>query len=270
MPYDVNDFEQEVIQRSHNIPVLTDFWAEWCSPCKILGPILERLAQQNNDEWALAKVNTDAHQMVARKYSVKSIPNVKLFVDGLVTDEFMGALPENDVREWIRKALPGKYGAEIERAKEYLSQNQLPEAAEILDKVLAEEPNNDETVVLLARAVLCSDTKRAVQIVGGVQLGSQYFEIAQAIITISSLLEHLEGTEALPNDLVKSKYIDSIGYIRSTNFSSAIQGFLDVIRRNRYYDQDGARRACIAIFAIMGDDHEITREYRPKFSQVLF
>ena len=100
MNYEVQDFQKEVIERSKNIPVLVDFWAEWCGPCKMLGPILERLAEKYKDIWALAKLDTDNNQEIAMEYGIRGIPNVKLFVNGNVADEFTGALPENMVEQW--------------------------------------------------------------------------------------------------------------------------------------------------------------------------
>lgn len=99
-------FQQEVIDKSHTKPVLVDFWAPWCGPCRILGPTLEKLARESEGGWRLVKINTDTHQDLARRYHVRGIPAVKLFVDGEVHDEFVGALPEHDVRQWLSRALP--------------------------------------------------------------------------------------------------------------------------------------------------------------------
>src|SRR5512146_3135168 len=118
MESDVKDFTKDIIDRSKSIPVLVDFWAEWCAPCRILGPVLERLAEKYKNRFVLVKVNTDKNPEIAARYGIRGIPNVKLFVDGTVSDEFTGALPVQAVDQWLKKALPGKNASEIEKAKE--------------------------------------------------------------------------------------------------------------------------------------------------------
>jgi putative thioredoxin len=105
------DFQKEVIDASKQQPVLVDFWAEWCGPCKMLGPILEKLEKEANDAWKLVKINTDLHPDLSRQYQIQGIPAVKLFVDGQVTAEFAGALPEPHVRAWLNEHLPKNAGA---------------------------------------------------------------------------------------------------------------------------------------------------------------
>ena len=109
MHFDVQDFEAEVLRKSMEVPVVVDFWAEWCAPCKVLGPILERLAAESAGKWVLAKVNTEVHQEIARQHAIQSIPNVKLCYERKVVSEFLGALPDYLVLRWLKKTLPSKH-----------------------------------------------------------------------------------------------------------------------------------------------------------------
>lgn len=102
-----NNFEEDVIQTSHRKPVVVDFWAPWCGPCRVLGPTLEKLAKESKGRWRLVKINADSFPVLTQRFGVRGIPAVKMFVDGAVKDEFVGALPEQAVREWLGRALPG-------------------------------------------------------------------------------------------------------------------------------------------------------------------
>src|SRR5512146_1797389 len=118
MESEVRDFNKDIIERSKTIPVLVDFWAEWCGPCRILGPVLEKLAVKYKNRFELVKVNTDKNQEIAARYGIRGIPNVKLFIDGKVADEFTGALPEPAVEQWLKKAIPGKHTEELKKVRE--------------------------------------------------------------------------------------------------------------------------------------------------------
>ena len=270
MSYEVSDFGVDVLERSKTIPVVVDFWAAWCGPCKVLGPILEKLAGSAGGRWVLAKVDTDKYQTLAAQYGVRGIPNVKLFIDGKVVDEFVGALPESGVVRWLEKALPGKFDKQIEEAEQCIQQGDVSSGTTLLEEVLANEPENEHARVLLARILALSDSPRAVDLVKGIEEYSEHFLLADAVRTIGSLLQKLARPEMLLDDPVKGQYLDAIRKLSTSEFDPAVEGFIQVIKANRYYDDDGSRKACIAIFKIIGDEHEVTRNRRREFSSALY
>ena len=101
-----HNFDEDVIQTSHRKPVVVDFWAPWCGPCRILGPTLEKLAKESGGRWRLVKINADTFPDLSQRFGVRGIPAVKLFVNGAVKDEFVGALPEPALRQWLDRSLP--------------------------------------------------------------------------------------------------------------------------------------------------------------------
>ncbi len=102
------DLEKDIIEASKHTPVLVDFWADWCGPCHMLSPSLEKLAEEAGENWTLVKVNTEIQPDVAAKYGIRGIPNVKMFIDGEVAGEFVGAMPEGQVRQWLEANVPAK------------------------------------------------------------------------------------------------------------------------------------------------------------------
>ena len=167
MAYDVTNFQKEVLEKSHETPVLVDFWAPWCGPCRVLGPVLEKLAGENGNAWTLAKLNTDENQEVSMQYGIRGIPAVKLFVDGQVVNEFTGALPEHSVRQWLAEALPSEGKKRLTQAEAALDANQ-PDVAELLLRaVLADEPDNTKARLLLAQVLAFSNPAEAADLAQG-------------------------------------------------------------------------------------------------------
>ena len=269
MEYDVSDFEKEVIERSHSIPVLVDFWADWCGPCKILGPVLERLAAQTDGAWVLAKVDTERHAEVAGKYDIQSIPNVKLFIDGIVVNEFVGALPEYQVKRWLESAIPGKHRKQIEQAEALLVAGNLDAARTLLEQVLSPEPQNIDARVLLARSLVFADPSRAAATIDGID-EPRHEDMLTAIRVLVRLLGLARNPGLLPEGAVRGLYLSAVQHLASRDFSSAIEQFIEVIRENRSYDEDGSRKACIAIFKLLGEEHPVTQRHRRDFSSALY
>ena len=269
MGYDVSDFEKEVIERSFSIPVLVDFWAEWCGPCKILGPVLERLAGQSDGRWMLAKVDTEEHVEVARKYQIQSIPNVKLFVDGKVANEFVGALPEYQVQRWLQTAIPSRYRTQLEQAEAFLVACNFGAAKALLEPVIAAEPGDVDARMLFARSIVFKDPGKAAALIENIE-EPKYSDIQSAIQTFARLHTLAHHADGLAENATRPLYLSAIQSLISQNFDAAVGQFIDIIRQDRYYDDDGARKACIALFKLLGEDSDVTKQYRRDFSSALY
>ncbi len=269
MNYEIKDFNKDVIEKSHHSPVLVDFWAEWCAPCRILGPTLEKIAENNKDKFSFAKIDTDANQEVAMKYGIKSIPTVKLFIKGEVADEFSGALPEKMIEEWLDKALPSEEKELIHTARALL--NTEPEKAkEILEKLNSLQPENFEVRALLAKLILFEDPSKALLLVDNYQNELSNTEEAESVHTLAIIFDKLNDSEKLPVSNVKDIYFSAIDDLRKKDFDTALEKFINVIREDRQYDNDGARRVCIAIFKYLGEEHPTTLKHRRDFGSALY
>ncbi len=265
---EVKDFQKDVIEKSFDKPVLVDFWAEWCAPCRMIGPVLEKLAEENKENWKLAKIDTDKNQDIATKYGVRGIPNVKLFKNGEVINEFTGALPEQAIKDWLKKSIPDKFADQIEHAKILLKNGNSSDAKIILEDVYKGDINNSEIKVLLAKILLFENQKEAIRLTQNIDGNRENIELAEAINTLAELLNKDE--HALPSSEVREKYSDAINDIRNRNFDSALEKLIDVIRTDRNYDDDGARKVCIAIFKFLGEDNETSLKHRRDFGRALY
>jgi putative thioredoxin len=266
---EVSDFDREVLERSKSTPVLVDFWAEWCAPCRVLGPILERLAAEAAGRWILAKVDVEAHPDIAAAYDVASIPNVKLFADGRTVGEFVGLLPEPEVRGWLGRALPSPLAGEVAAARALLDQARWPEAVHRLRAVVGAEPANRAARIALAEALLHT-TPRDVEpalldLADDFDLGDR----VDALRTLARLALLLEDPSALPEAPEKARLLDGLQAIRAGDWAAALEAFIDVLRRSRDYAGGAARQGGRAVFVLLGHGHPVTDRFHRAFSGAL-
>ena len=267
---DVTNFEEQVLAASHEKPVLVDFWAPWCGPCRQLGPILERLASEKEDQMTLAKLNTDEDQMTALKYSIRSIPAVKLFVDGEVVDEFLGALPEPQVRRWLDEALPNEVRKTVLEAQALVEAGDAQRAAALAEQALQAEPSNGDAAVLLARLILFDDPQRAADLARTASHGGAAYDQTQSIEQVAHLLTHASELEALPEDAARAPYLEAVSKLAQRDVEGALASLIASVRLNRHYHDDAARKTCLALFNVLGSKSPITQKQRRALEQALF
>lgn len=264
------DFDRAVIDASFTIPVLVDFWAPWCAPCRALTPALEAVAARLAGRFELVKVNTEEYPAIAQQYGVRGIPNVKLFVDGAVADEFTGALPESAVEDWLQRALPSPHRGRLKLAEGLMGAGRASEAEPVLRQILAAEPGNDRAAVLLAYLLLKAAPDEALAAIKPIGPDSDQSDAAEGLRTLARLFGLLDHPERLEEAPAKSAYLDAIRKVREEDYEPALDQLIELVRKARSYDDGGARKACVAIFRLLGDGHDLTRRYRGQLSNALY
>jgi putative thioredoxin len=240
---DVTDqtFAAEVLERSKVVPVVVDFWAAWCGPCRMLGPILERLAQEFGGKFILAKLDVDGNPNSAMQYRVQGIPAVKAFIDGKVFNEFTGALPEPQVRKFLEGLIPSEADLLARQGYEWEIYGQPAMAEENYKGALAKEPDHYPAKVGLGRVLLGEGKiEEGLLVLESIPAGVQERPAADALIATAQFRRHAAGQneaalrakiEAEPNDL-SARYALANLLAADQRFEEALAAFLEVIRRN--------------------------------------
>jgi putative thioredoxin len=268
------DFETAVLKRSETTPVVVDFWAPWCGPCRALGPLLERLAAEHQGAFILAKVNVDEAPAVSQAFGIQSIPAVKGFRDGMLVGEFVGAQPEATVRKLLELVLPTAADGLVARATTL-----APEAAEAaLREALELEPRHARALLELARIVAArGDTSGALQLLERVSPPSPLVGESERLAAELRMRTDGAGDQAAlrariatdPNDLAArldlGRTLAALG-----KHEDALAELLDVVRRDPHFADDGARRAMVDLFAVLGSDDPLTDRYRNELAKALF
>ncbi len=265
------DFQTDVIKASKKIPIVVDFWAEWCAPCRTLGPVLEKLDSEANGSWKLIKINTEEHQKVAQEYGIRSIPAVKMFADGQVVAEFVGALPEVKIKEWLDENIPTEARKLLNAAKGALGSGDKSEAEKLFSQVLELEPENYEARIPLAFLLLEKDIEQAYNLVKDTPEEHPLFSNAQQVFTLARLHIEFETIKSGAADTPAWKdYLTGISAFCQKKYESTLQNWIAAIVVDKTIDDDGPRKACIALFAMLGQEHELTRKFHRQFTSALF
>ncbi len=272
------NFTDVVVQRSHQMPVIVDFWAAWCEPCHMLSPILERIASEYAGRVQLVKVNIDQNPMVTQQYGIQSIPAVKAFEGGGVTSEFAGAQPEDQVRAFFDILVPSQTDHAMTAAQRFRALGDDAAAREQLELVLADDPNQADAALELADILSASgdaaDTARARELAGPYEHDPRarraIGRIGLAELAVGKDRAALEARVAADENDAEARYHLGAVLAVAGEWQDALEHLLATVRLDRELDEDGGRLRMLDAFAVLGDTHELAVRYRGRLMNVIF
>ena len=255
-------FQADVIDASMQVPVLLDFWAPWCGPCKTLGPMLEKLEQQYGGRFRLVKVNTEEHQQLAQHFRIRSIPTVYAFVGGRPVDQFQGALPEAQLREFIDRLMPNPSDIELDTALQCIEQGDLAGAAEHLRKALALDPANDTARMTYAQVLLDGDDAAAAKAQWeALSAAARQDPHAQALLArIEAVLK--ENTLPPAPELAQH-------FIAHKAWELAFEQLIEIVQRDRAFGDDIGRKTMVQVFDLAASQPQLVSAWRRRLSSAL-
>ncbi|MDT8382020.1 MAG: tetratricopeptide repeat protein [Brevefilum sp.] len=267
---DESDFEYEVLQYSTHVPVVVDFWATWCVPCRVLGPRLEDLARKGEGSFRLAKVNVDENARLTRQYKVRNIPAVKAFVDGRLVSEFSGVLEEDQLRDFVRRLAPEPEELIYEKGESLLILGDLAGAEEAFREFLSMRPNHPKALLGLVRALLFQGEGREAQILLKNFPASSSYNTAQLLLPVAKAFSEIESDSFEEIEPLEAAYRNGVRLARRGNVLAAMDGFLNILRKDKHYRGDQVKDVFVGLLALIGDSHPEARQYRNDLSAALF
>ncbi len=276
------NFEQLVLENSFHKPVLVDFWAEWCAPCKALMPLLAKITEEYQGELVRAKVNCDIEQDVVARFGVRSLPTVVLFKDGQPVDGFAGAQPESAIRAMLEPHVQAPAAPEadsLETAQALFAEGRIGEAEEFLKQALAEDNENAVALILYARCLAERGELGEAELVLDAVKGDEHKQAlagARAQLTFLRQANDLPEVADLKSRLAQNAEDDEAAYqlaiqqLARQQHEAALEGLLKLFVRNRGYADGLPHKTLLQVFDLLGSDHPLVTTYRRKLYQALY
>jgi len=280
---DETNFVEVVVEGSAKVPVLVDFWADWCGPCKSLMPILEKLAVEYNGAFVLAKLDTEAHQGIAQQLGIRSLPTVKLFSEGRLVDEFMGALPEPEVRAFLEKHItageaPVQEDPGLQQAMMLFESGDIKGSRELLQQMQAADPTDIDVLLTLGQVCIADqDLDTAESCANALPEAEQDSVAGRRLKATIALAREADGSESaehwqqkLDSDANNSeaRYHYAVQTAVGGNFELALDELLTLLQKDPNYNEGAPRKKLLELFDALGDD-PLAGQYRRKMFALL-
>jgi putative thioredoxin len=266
-----SDFEFEVIAYSQNTPVVVDFWADWCHPCKALTPLLEKLAAESNGAFRLAKVDVDANPNLALRCKVRTLPTVAAFSGGEMVGDFAGLQPEMRIRDFINQIMPpSPANLLIEKGDSLLADNQVKDAEDAYQNALAVDDQAPGALLGLMKINLRrGDSTAAYQLLRAFPAVREYSQAEQLQPLIKAMEDFKANLLPQENDL-DATFANSIRLAMRGNLFAALDGLFDILRQDKHYRKERARTVVLGLLELIDPLGSQTLEYRKELTRILF
>jgi putative thioredoxin len=267
------EFGQEVLQRSNEVPVVVDFWATWCGPCKTLGPALESLAAEYDGAFELVKVDVDQNQALAQQFGIQSIPTVVAFKDGQPVSQFMGAIADQQIRTFLDALMPTELDLLVDTARDLAFDGDEEAASAVFSQVLEQVPDHMEAGTGLASLLIArGDTQSALIILGKLPRTTEVEKLeAAARVTAAQGVDLSDLEKRLAADPSDDPTRIELGQALAAKgeYEAGLDHLLTVVSAKGQH-LEAARQSMVDVFGVLGSDHPLTVSYRRALANALF
>jgi len=263
-------FEFEVVNYSAQLPVVLDLWAPWCIPCRVQSRDLTRLAHEADGGFRLARINVDDQSKLAARLKVQQVPAVKAFVDGRIVAEVTGVLSEQNLRIFIDRILPKAGNLLLEKGKSLMLLGDLTGAEEALAQYINESHGEPAGLLALARALLWQGKAHDAFLILNNFPASSDFKAAKSLLPLAKAYVNFESLPQISANPLEAAYRNSLRLAKSGKIEIALDGFLDILRKDKHFHNDQLREIYLALLEVLGDACPTVRQYRDDLSNVLF
>lgn len=273
-------FHSVVIEGSHERLVLVDFWADWCAPCRMLMPVLATMADAYGGKLLVAKVDTEQERALAAEFGIRSLPTVQLFKDGKVVDQFMGALPEPQIRAFLERHLPRESDGLLARAQALLDAGDQIGAAELIEQAREADPEDASVRVADVRLALAAGKVQEAQeiletlpleLADDPDVASLKGQTTFAALAVDSPKESvlIQRLSQDPKDS-DARYRLAAHLVLNGDFEGGLEQLLELMKRDRPFNDDAGRKGMLQVFAMLGGEGDLVVRYRARMSSALY